>query len=172
MSGTTVVPGTVDMGGARPRIASGRQWVAISGAWMIYCLVRIVLLQYAPTMSGTWSWSSTAALTLSIGLYWTLATPLVFALSARLRPDRVGLARTLAVHAVVACIVALGAGVTRWETLRLLLPKDQPPFLVPFIGLLDYNLITYAMLAVIGSALDRYREYTSSRTRSLLLLTQ
>jgi two-component system, LytTR family, sensor kinase len=172
MSATTAVPSVSETGDARPRAAGVRQWIAIAGAWMIYCLVRIVLLRYAPTMSGTWSWRSTAALTLSIGLYWTLATPLVFALAARLRPDRVGIARAVIVHTAVACAIALGAGLTRWETVRLLFPYEKPSFLVPFIGLLDYHLITYAMLAVIGTALDRYHEYTTSRTRTLMLLTQ
>src|SRR6476646_8000462 len=115
MNATTALPRGAATADARPRFVSVRQWIAIAGAWMIYCLVRIVLLQYAPTMSSTWSWSSTAALTLSIGLYWTLATPLVFALAARLRPDRVGIARALVVHVAVACVVALGAGVLRWE---------------------------------------------------------
>jgi two-component system sensor histidine kinase AlgZ len=168
-SSSVSVPDTSE---AKPRIATGPQWIAIAGAWMIYCLVRIVLLQFAPTRGGTWSWSSTAALTLSIGLFWTLATPVVFALTARFRPDRVGLARALAVHTVVACVAALCAGLIRHLTVLVIYPDEHPKFLVPFLGLLDYHLITYAMLAVIGTALDRYREYTASRTRSLLLLTQ
>ncbi|MEO6527048.1 MAG: histidine kinase [Gemmatimonadaceae bacterium] len=172
MSSETSRPIVSDTSDARVRIASGTQWVAIAGAWMVYCLVRIALLQFAPARGMTWTWSSTAALTLSIGLYWTLATPVVFALAARFRPDHVGLLRALAVHLAAACIAALGAGGTRQVTMRLLLPGEQVSFLVPFIGLLDYHLITYAMLAVIGTALDRYREYTASRTRSLMLLTQ
>jgi two-component system sensor histidine kinase AlgZ len=172
MSTTLSIPSGSDTGDARPRIASGPQWVAIAGAWMIYCLVRIVLLQFAPSLGRTMTWFSTAALTLSIGLYWTLATPLVFSLAARFRPGRAGFPRAIAVHVAAACVAALGAGVIRWLTLKLIYPQEQISFLVPFIGLLDYHLITYAMLAVIGAALDRYREYTASRTRSLTLLTQ
>ncbi|MDB4881303.1 MAG: histidine kinase internal region [Gemmatimonadetes bacterium] len=163
---------TIHARDGRLRIAGGRQWVAIAGAWMLYCLGKIALIQFAPSHGMTWSWYSTAALTLSIGLFWTLATPLVFALAARFRPDRVGLARALSVHVSAACVAALGAGLTRHGTLMLMFPTETPSFIVPFLGLLDYQLITYAMLAVIGTALDRYREYTVSRTRSLMLLTQ
>ena len=162
----------VEHGDARPRIASAPQWVAIAGAWMVYSLVRIVLLQFAPTKGMPWSWTSTAVLTFAIGLFWTLATPVVFALAARNRPDRVGLGRAISVHVAAALTAALGAGVVRHLTLRVLYPQEQLLILVPFLGLLDYQMITYAMLAVIGTALDRYREYTVSRTRSLMLLTQ
>jgi two-component system sensor histidine kinase AlgZ len=157
-----------------PRIASGRQWLAIGGAWLlywlIYSLLDVVLPRYHKS-GASWSWVSGAQV-LAMALFWTLATPLVFSLARRLRPDHVGWPRALALHLVSAVVLAVGVTPIRLWILHLTMPDDPVPILRPFFFYLDYNVITYGMLAIVGTAFDRYREYTVSRRRTLVLLTQ
>ena len=161
---------TSDTDSVAPRIA--RRWIAIGGGWLLYSLIKTALLQLAPNRGEHWTWYSTGLQVLSMGLFWTFVTPLVFTLAARWRPDRVGYVRAFAAHALTALALAAGATLVRQGTVRYLYPHEPVRLLVPFFALLDYHVITYTTLAVIGTALDRYREYTASRRRTLALLTQ
>jgi two-component system sensor histidine kinase AlgZ len=159
-----------------PRIATGRQWLAIGGAWLLYWLIYSVLLVALPmyNRSGkgwSWSWVSVANV-LSMALFWTLATPLVFSLARRLRPDHVGWPRALTLHFVSALVLAVGVTPIRVWIIHHTMPDAPVPILRPFFFYLDYNFITYGMLAIVGTAFDRYREYTVSRRRTLVLLIQ
>lgn len=157
-----------------PRIASGPQWLAIGGAWLLYWLIYTLLLVLLPAYGKTglsWNWVRGASV-LAMGLFWTLATPLVFSLARRLRPDHVGWPRALALHLVSALVLAVGVTPIRLWIMHLLMPNEPVPILRPFFFYLDYNVITYGMLAIVGTAFDRYREYTVSRRRTLVLLTQ
>jgi two-component system LytT family sensor kinase len=156
------------------RIASGRQLLAIGGAWLMYWLIYSLLLVALPqyTKKGmSWNWISGAHV-LAMALFWTLATPFVFSLARRLRPDRVGWPRALALHLLSAFVLAVGVTPIRLWLMHLTMPDSPVPILRPFFFYLDYNFITYGMLAIVGTAFDRYREYTVSRRRTLVLLTQ
>jgi two-component system LytT family sensor kinase len=167
------------VGGSEPdaglqRIASGRQLLAIGGAWLMYWLIYSLLLVTLPQYSKSgmgWSWIRGADV-LGMALFWTLATPFVFSLARRLRPDRVGWPRALALHLLSALVLAIGVTPIRLWILHLTMPDEPVPILRPFFYYLDYNFITYGMLAIVGTAFDRYREYTVSRRRTRVLLTQ
>jgi two-component system LytT family sensor kinase len=163
-----------ELDGGSPRIASGRQWLAIGGTWLLYWLIYTALMVLLPRYhksGSSWSWVSGAQV-LAMALFWTLATPLVFSLARRLRPDHVGWPRALALHLVSAFVLAVGVTPIRVWILHLTMPDAPVPILRPFFYYLDYNVITYGMLAIVGTAFDRYREYTVSRRRTLVLLTQ
>jgi two-component system LytT family sensor kinase len=171
MSSEARLPGGPELETGPQWKASARQWLAIAGAWLLYSLLKVALLQATPKSGTSWGWYS-GVIVLAMGLYWTLATPLVFSLARRLRPDRVGLGRALAGHAVAAVGLAVGVTLLQRFVMHLLWPQEPVRILVPFVAMLDYHVITYAMLAVFGSAFDRYREYTLSRRRTLTLFTQ
>jgi two-component system sensor histidine kinase AlgZ len=170
---------SLQAGGPEPdagpqRIASAPQWLAIGGAWLLYWLIY-TLLQFAlpqyHKVDANWERARGANM-LAMALFWTLATPLVFALARRLRPDHVGWPRALSVHALSALVLAVGVTPIRLWIMHLAMPDEPVLILRPFFFYLDYNVITYGMLAVVGTAFDRYREYTVSRRRTLALLTQ
>src|SRR6202035_440514 len=101
---------SLQAGGPEPdagqqRIASAPQWLAIGGAWALYWLIY-TLLPFAPSPyhASDADWGRASANVLAMALFWTLATPLVFALARRLRPDHVGWPRALSVHALSALV--------------------------------------------------------------------
>jgi two-component system, LytTR family, sensor kinase len=154
------------------RADRARRWLAIGAGWLAYGLVRVVLLRVGQTPGMHWSWTSSIVVVCSMALFWAVATPAVFALSARVRPDRLGLGGALAVHTLAALGAALGVTLVRQLAVHLVYPAEPVRYLGTLISLLDFNLITYATLAVLGTTLDRHREYVASRRRTLSLLTQ
>src|SRR4051812_12093684 len=138
-----------------PRVFNARQWVVIAIGWMLYSLVRALLTQITPGERMPWL-PSTVAL-VAIGCFWTLVTPVVFSLAVRLRTDQVGLPRAITVHSLMAVLAAFSVAALRHSVFQLMMPDMKPTFSYGFVAMFDYNVITYAMLAVFGSALDRRR---------------
>jgi two-component system sensor histidine kinase AlgZ len=107
-------------------------------------------------------------LTLAAGWSWAACTPLVFWLTRRLAPARVGLARSVLGHlagwlALAAVNTLAGAGV------RAALAPSAPRLPVLYVVDLDANLVAYLALVGVGHALERRGAYTRRAADALAL---
>jgi LytS/YehU family sensor histidine kinase len=147
------------------------RWAAIAAAWALYSLAQVGL--YAVVLiPGGEGLGWTGPMMLATGLFWALATPPLLRLGRRVAPERVGLARALAAHAALALATAAAATVVRLVTLRVTGSNPTVGYLTIFASRLDFHLITYAALAVIGHAVDSHRALLRREQRVLALQGQ
>jgi two-component system LytT family sensor kinase len=157
--------------GTEVPLAGTRQGIVILGAWGSYSLFRLVLVGVAPGRGKSPLWMSAASI-VAMGVFWALATPVVFAFARRLRRQELGWPRTLGLHAAAGLAFAAGVTLVRQGVMHGL--DDQWPFTywMPLLFSLDYHVITYAMLVIIGNALDGHRAYAESGRRAMALQTR
>ena len=148
-----------------------RWWAAVLGVWTVYGILQVALVELTkePGKSGTRFWGP---IMIAVALFWAAATPLVFWLAQRLRPSRVGWLRSATGHGAAALLLAAAVMYLRMTVRLAIDPEGKRNFLLAYVYVLDYNLITYAMVAVIGEALGRYREYAARARVALALETQ
>jgi two-component system sensor histidine kinase AlgZ len=152
-------------------LAGIRQGVVILAAWGFYSLFKIALIGAVQT-TGTSSILIGGGVVMAMGVFWALATPLVFALARWLRARELPWPRALGIHLLAGFTLAAGVTLVRQTAMRLLSPEWPFAYFVPLLSLLDYHLITYAMLVVVGDALDGHRVYAASGRRAMALRTR
>jgi two-component system sensor histidine kinase AlgZ len=111
-------------------------------------------------------------LVLTAGWSWAACTPLVFWLTRRLAPERVGVARAVAGHAGAWLVLSAVNTLVRAAVVRHLLAPDVPRLAVIYVYNLDANLIAYVTLVGVGRALALRDEYTRRAARTLALHTE
>ncbi|MFP5356081.1 MAG: histidine kinase, partial [Gemmatimonadota bacterium] len=109
---------------------------------------------------------------LAVAWVWALLTPLVFRLTRRVAPARVGWVPSVLAHAVSA--IACAALVTWWRRLVLSIAANwaPEPYLPALLYWIDVWLFVYASLVVMGHALAVRRRYVDRTVRAHLLEAQ
>ncbi|HZF68472.1 MAG TPA: histidine kinase [Gemmatirosa sp.] len=140
--------------------------------WTLFGAVQVALYELADFSSRSMRDADTpawfVALVLSAGWSWAACTPLVFWLTRRLAPSRVGLARAVAGHAGAWLVLSAVNTLVRAGVQHLLAP-EVPRLEVIYVYNLDANLIAYLTLVGVGHALALRDEYTRRAARTLAL---
>lgn len=154
-----------------PRPAPPPFWLVVAGAWtvfgVLYGLVWAATVR-EPARALLW----TVPTAMAVAATWALLTPLVFRLTRRVAPVRVGWPASLAAHtgAVIVCSVLL-TGVLRASMARFAAWSPEPYLPMVFYWF-DVWLFTYATLVVVGHALVVRRRYVDRTVRAHLLEAQ
>ncbi len=150
------------------RIPRGPSW-PWPGRRSGWCMA-ILWTAAAPYPARSFRWTLPAAL--AVAWAWALLTPLVFRLTRRVLPSRVGWAPSLLAHAVAA--IACAALLTWWRRLVMAYFANwsPEPFLPTLVYWFDVWLFVYASLVVVGHALSLRRRYVDRTVRAHLLEAQ
>ncbi len=159
---------------ANPR--SGRSaappfWLVVAGAWAVFgILYGVVWATTVREPARALAWTVPTAM--AVAATWALLTPLVFRLTRRVAPSRVGWLASLAAHtgAVVGCS-ALLTGILRASMARFAAWSPEPYLPMAFYWF-DVWLFSYASLVVVGHALVVRRRYVDRTVRAHLLEAQ
>ncbi|MDF1503989.1 histidine kinase, partial [Roseisolibacter sp. H3M3-2] len=148
----------------RPR----RRWPLVVAGWGAYSALMVVLFELTATRGArTFGWS--VPVMFGVGAFWAAATPLVRRLTLRLAPERVGLARSVALHGGAALALSVASVLLRWLLFRLVYPAESVPPLLGMLGrLLDYYVFLYALLVALVRAAGSHRLYVERARHALL----
>jgi two-component system LytT family sensor kinase len=171
MSSGSLARDTAEPAAVRIPIAGARQGIAILAAWVFYSLFKIALIGAVQT-KGWGSILVSGAMVMSMGIFWALCTPPIFALARWMRARKLSRPRALATHAAVALVLATAVIVVRDTVVRLLEPDRGYGYFTGLADLLDYNVATYVMLVVVADALDGHRAYAAMSRRAIALKTR
>jgi LytS/YehU family sensor histidine kinase len=146
-------------------------WLVVAGAWAVFGVLYGVVWSATvrePTRALLW----TLPTAMAVAATWAALTPLVFRLTRRVAPARVGWLVSLASHtgAVVACSALLTA-ILRASMARFAAWSPEPYVPMVFYWF-DVWLFTYASLVVVGHALVVRRRYVDRTVRAHLLEAQ
>lgn len=121
-----------------------------------------------------WWWVSPLVTALLLAWTWAALTPGLFRLSTAAAPSRLGVLRSLAIHA--ATFIVIAAGMT---ALRLALIASfagtwftAEAYVVRLVFLADVHLFTYLAVILTGRALASHRRFVDRTLRAQVLETQ
>lgn len=146
-------------------------WVIVAVAWTAFGVVHGIVWTAAAKYPGqAFRWALPTGL--AVAWAWALLTPLVFRLTRRVLPSRVGWAPSLLAHAAGA--IACAALLTWWRRWVMVYFADwsPEPFLPTLLYWFDVWLFVYASLVVVGHALSLRRRYVDRTVRAHLLEAQ
>jgi signal transduction histidine kinase len=148
----------------RPR----RGWPLVLAAWAGYSAMMVMLFELTATQGArTFGWS--VPVMFGVGAFWAAVTPLVRRLTVRLAPERVGLARSVALHGAAALGLSVTSVVLRWALFALIYGGEGAPSLLGMMGrLLDYYVFLYALLVALSRAANSHRAYVERARHALL----
>lgn len=146
-------------------------WGVVAVAWTLFGVVHGLVWTAAakyPADAAVWTIPSA----LAVAWAWALLTPLVFRLTRRVLPARVGWVPSVLAHAVGA--IGCAAFLTWWRRFAMAFFADwaPEPYLPSFIYWFDVWLFVYASLVVVGHALSVRRRYVDRTVRAHLLEAQ
>ena len=146
-----------------------RGWALVLAGWGAYSAMMVMLFELTASR-GMPSYGWSVPLMFGVGAAWAAITPLVRHLTVRLAPERVGLARSLALHGAAALALSVATIVLRWGLFALLSRDgDMRPALVGMLGrLLDYYVFLYALLVALARAATWHRAYVERARHALL----
>jgi len=156
-----------------------RAAAAILTAWTVYGLVHAAYWISTSGMGESWTWMLASALIM--GWAWAALTPSLFRLARVADPDRIGWARSLAVHGLTLSALALAMGALRLALILAFTPADADSWRTAFTAALfwprvvfwaDVNLFTYLAVILTGRAIDSHRRYLDRTVRTHVLETQ
>jgi two-component system LytT family sensor kinase len=168
MSSGSLAHDTAEPAAVRTPIAGARQGIAILAAWVFYSLFKIALIGAVQPKEKS-SILISGAIVMSMGVFWALVTPPIFALARWLRARKLPRWRALGIHVVAAFVLAAALNLIRHMVIYKLAPDWSYGYLPELLGLLDYHLVTYAMLVVVADALDGHRAYAAMSRRAIAL---
>jgi CRP-like cAMP-binding protein len=129
----------------------------------------MVMLFEATATRGARTFGWSVPVMFGVGAFWAAATPLVRRLTLRLAPDRVGLARSVALHGAAALALSVASVVLRWLLFRLVYAGESAPSLLGMLGrLLDYYVFVYALLVALVRAAGTHRLFVERARHALL----
>ncbi|MGZ8379484.1 MAG: histidine kinase [Gemmatirosa sp.] len=145
-----------------------RGWPLVLAAWAGYSAMMVMLFELTATQgSRTFGWS--VPVMFGVGAFWAAATPLVRRLTVRLAPERVGMARSVALHGAAALALSVTSIVLRWALFALIYRGEGAPSLLGMLGrLLDYYVFLYALLVALARAANSHRAYVERARHALL----
>jgi hypothetical protein len=148
----------------RPR----RGWPLVVVAWGAYSALMVTLFELTATRGArTLGWS--VPVMFGVGAFWAAATPLVRRLTLRLAPERVGVARSVALHGAAALALSVASVLVRWAIFRAASGPEGTPTLLGMLGrLLDYYVFLYALLVALVRASGSHRLYVERARHALL----
>ncbi|GLC24532.1 histidine kinase [Roseisolibacter agri] len=148
----------------RPR----RGWPLVLAAWAGYSAMMVMLFEVTATQgTATFGWS--VPVMFGVGAFWAAVTPLVRRLTVRLAPERVGLARSVALHGAAALGLSVASIVLRWALFAVIYRGEGAPSLLGMLGrLLDYYVFLYALLVALSRAANSHRAYVERARHALL----
>jgi signal transduction histidine kinase len=148
----------------RPR----RGWPLVLAAWAGYSAMMVMLFELTATQGArTFGWS--VPVMFGVGAFWAAVTPLVRRLTVRLAPERVGMARSVALHGAAALALSVASIVLRWALFALIYRGEGAPSLLGMLGrLLDYYVFLYALLVALARAANSHRAYVERARHALL----
>lgn len=146
-------------------------WVVVAVAWTVFGVVHgIVWTAAAQYPAEAIRWTFPTAL--AVAWAWALLTPLVFRLTRRFLPSRVGWAPSLLAH--VVAVIVCATFLTWWRRLVMAYFANwtPEPYLPTLLYWFDVWLFVYASLVVVGHALSLRRRYVDRTVRAHLLEAQ
>ena len=160
------------------RAGALRGALAIGGAWTLYGLVHAGFwLTTVPPDSGPgatrlaeWSWVVPSSFILAWA--WAILTPVIFAITRRFAPKRVGWFWSLLVHGVAFVLVASAMIGLRSALITNLGGRNTQQFLQLALFWMDVNLFTYLTVVLTGWAIQSHRRYIDRAVRAHVLETQ
>lgn len=156
---------------SHPRTANPPFWAVVAGAWtffgIMYGCVWTAAARY-PAQAVRW----TVPTALGVAWAWALLTPLLFRLTRRVAPARVGWVVSLTSHtaAALACAALLTALLR--ASMSFFAEWSPEPYVPMLFYWFDVWLFVYASLAVVGHALTVRRRYVDRTVRAHLLEAQ
>jgi LytS/YehU family sensor histidine kinase len=143
----------------------------ILGAWTAYGLVNGTLWGATSDERGLgFKWTYPSALVLA--WTWAFLTPVIFIVTRRMRPGRVGWVLSVGTHTLLALACAALATFVRGQAISYFSGFQPDPYGVAVLYWLDVWFFVYLTLVVIGRALDLQRRYASRVVRDEVLSTQ
>ena len=155
----------------RSRTASLPSWAIVAIAWSCFGVAHgVVWAAVAKYPAEAIRWTIPTAL--AVAWAWALLTPVVFGLTRRFAPSRVGWLVSVLSHAAAA--IACAAFMSWWRGAAMAAFADtiRQPFLPTFFYWFDVWLFVYSSLVVVGHALALRRRYVDRTVRAHLLEAQ
>jgi LytS/YehU family sensor histidine kinase len=149
---------------ARP----GRGWALVLAGWGAYSAMMVALFELTASRDArTFGWS--VPVMFGVGALWAAVTPLLRRLTVRLDPERVGFARSIALHGAAALALSVVTIALRWGILTLVYRDGPTLSLLAMIGLLlDYYVFLYVLLVALTRLAGSHRGYVQHARHALL----
>jgi signal transduction histidine kinase len=149
---------------ARP----GRGWALVLAGWGAYSAMMVALFELTASRDArTFGWS--VPVMFGVGALWAAVTPMLRRLTIRLDPERVGFARSIALHGATALALSVVTIALRWGILSLVYREGPTLPLLAMIGLLlDYYVFLYVLLVALTRLAGSHRGYVEHARHALL----
>jgi LytS/YehU family sensor histidine kinase len=158
----------------RPSSRTLHTALIITGAWTVFGAIH-ALMWMATLKDGYSIWRTLIPVALVVAWGWALLTPVIYWLTRRLLPKRVGWPMCIAGHTIAAAVIAVTVTALRMRLITWMWGEPFPKvssFEERIAFWSDVNLFTYLAIVSMGRAIDSFRRYLDRALRTHVLETQ